>query len=224
MANEVKKTALEEQLEAEMTEAAEEEAVEMEPVDEAAEDDGETVEAIVEPEAEEDTALADMTAERDALKDQLLRHRAEFDNYRKRMAREAERLRKTASASLVRDLLPVVDNLERAFDHVEDKTGPLAQGVEMVLSQFYEVLGGHEVEPIAALGELFDPNVHEALSHLPSEEYPADTVMQEYQRGYRMAGNVLRPAKVVVSSGAPAEAEDQGDTQDQAEDDAPAQE
>lgn len=166
-------------------------------------------------EAQEDPALAALRSERDTLQDQLLRARAEFDNYRRRVARENEQLRKTAAQGLMRDLLPIVDNMERALSHVEDKTSSLALGVEMILKQFAGVLSTQGLEPIPAKGEPFDPNVHEALTHQPSVEYPADTVMEEFQRGYRLGDFVLRPTQVVVSSGPPASAEvtvDAGDT------------
>jgi molecular chaperone GrpE len=157
--------------------------------------------------ASEDPALAALRLERDTLQDQLLRARAEFDNFRRRVARENEQLRKTAAQSLMRDLLPIVDNMERALSHVEDKTSSLALGVEMILKQFAGVLSTQGLEPIPAKGEPFDPNVHEALTHQPSTEYPADTVMEEFQRGYRLGDFVLRPTQVVVSSGPPAPVE-----------------
>jgi molecular chaperone GrpE len=146
-------------------------------------------------------ALRAAAAERDELREQALRQRAEFDNYRKRMAREAESLRVRAAESLMRELLPVVDNLERALAHVEDQTTPLAQGMQMVLRQFGSILQSKGLEPIAAVGEKFNPNVHEALAYRPSEEHPAETVVEEYERGYRLGDQVLRPSKVVVSSG-----------------------
>ena len=95
----------------------------------------------------------------------------------------------------------MVDNLERALSHVEGDTGVLSEGVEMVVKQFCDILASHGVEPIASLGEPFDPHLHEALSHQPSEEYGADVVMEEFERGYRLKDFVLRPSKVVVSSG-----------------------
>lgn len=169
--------------------------------------DAEIPEALVsdaEDSSSGDTALLSMQAERDALQDQLLRARAEFDNYRRRVARENEQLRTTAAQALMRDLLPIVDNMERALSHVEDKTDGLALGIEMVLKQFTGVLAARGLEPIAALGEPFNPHIHEALTHQPSAEYPEDTVMEEFQRGYRLGDFVLRPTQVVVSSGRPA--------------------
>lgn len=140
--------------------------------------------------------------ERDELKDQLLRARAEFDNYRKRVARDAERERKRAAESLIRDLLPVVDNLELALQHA-DAEHPLAEGVSMVVRQFQDVLRRAGVEAIPAVGEPFDPTVHEAVMHAPSEEVAENNVAHEFQKGYRLGDYVLRPSKVAVSKGAP---------------------
>ncbi|MFP4500859.1 MAG: nucleotide exchange factor GrpE [Candidatus Hydrogenedentota bacterium] len=147
--------------------------------------------------------MAAITAERDEYREMAQRARAEFDNYRKRMAREMDRVRKSAAEELIRDLLPVVDNLDRALSHVENREDSFVQGVEMVVKQFVEVLTARGLEPIPAMGEPFDPNVHDALTQQPSEEYPAGTVMQEWERGYKLGNFVLRPAKVVVSSGPP---------------------
>lgn len=166
----------------------------------AAAEEAEVPEVLVEIDAE---AIA---KERDELRDQLLRLRADFDNYRKRVAREEARLRRTAAESLVRDLLPVCDHLELALRHAEGTTDGLFEGVEMVFRQFCEVLSRHGVEPIPALGERFDPNVHEAVLQRPADDVPADVVVDEFQRGYRMGDQVLRPSKVVVSSGPPEDA------------------
>ncbi len=142
-------------------------------------------------------------AERDALADQLLRARAEFDNYRKRMAREAERTRQMAAESLIRDILPVVDHLELALKHADDHPGALGEGVALVLRQFHEVLGKHGVQPIPAEGEPFDPNVHEAVMQRETDGVPPESVVEEFQKGYRLGSIVLRPSKVVVSMGSP---------------------
>ncbi|HRK35623.1 MAG TPA: nucleotide exchange factor GrpE [Candidatus Hydrogenedentes bacterium] len=139
--------------------------------------------------------------ERAALADQLLRMRAEFDNFRKRMAREADRARQLAAESLIRDLLPVVDHLELAVKHRDGGPDALADGVDMVLRQFHEVLGRHGLEPIAAAGETFNPEVHEAISQRESGEVPEQSVIEEFQKGYRLGQLVLRPSKVVVSLG-----------------------
>jgi len=158
-----------------------------------------------EPQPEPDP-IAVAQADLEEAKNQLLRARAEFDNYRKRMAKEMEQLRKTAAADLIRDLLPVVDNLERGLEHA-DQDSPLAQGMDAVMRQFAKTLSDRGLEPVAGVGEPFDPNVHEALAQQPSEEYDADVVVQVYERGYKLGDQVLRHAKVIVSSGNPAEAD-----------------
>lgn len=153
--------------------------------------------------SEAELVIARLTAERDVLKDQLLRARAEFDNYRKRVLREGEQARTGAAQGIMRDLLPVADNLERALAHAEDPSSALAEGVGMVLRQFMDVLAVRGLEAIPAMGASFDPNVHEALSYMPSDEHAAGMVMNEFERGYRLGSAVLRPSRVVVSSGTP---------------------
>lgn len=152
--------------------------------------------------------LEALVAERDELKDQLLRARAEFDNYRKRIQRESELQRKRAAEKLLLDLLPVLDNLERALNHGQD-TGEsgLIEGVSMVFKQFLGVLDNYHVTPIVAVGELFDPNLHDAMTQQPSETYAEGVVMNEFERGYYIGDAVLRPSKVLVSSGPPVMAE-----------------
>lgn len=185
----LEKTDLEKRLEAEL-------AVETSP------EEGEEVsEAVAEAQKSDAETVAALTAERDRLKDQLLRLRAEFDNYRKRMVRDAERQRKTAGEALLRDLLPVLDHLELALQHANDSDGPLAQGVSLVLDQFNEVLRRNGVASIPAVGQPFDPNVHEAVMQMESDEAPPDRVTQEFQKGYTLGDYVLRPSKVVVSAG-----------------------
>ncbi|MDZ4858427.1 MAG: nucleotide exchange factor GrpE [Candidatus Hydrogenedentes bacterium] len=146
--------------------------------------------------------LGALQQERDALAEQLLRMRAEFDNFRKRMMREAERVRQLAAESLIRDLLPVVDHLELAVKHRDGGTDALAEGVDMVLRQFHDVLNRHGVEVIASAGEAFNPEVHEAVTQREHDDVPAQAVIEEFQKGYKLGQLVLRPAKVVVSLGA----------------------
>lgn len=147
--------------------------------------------------------LEAIARERDGLRDQLLRMRAEFDNFRKRTAREAEQARRMAAEALIRDLLPVVDHLDLALQHAEDESGGLAQGVQMVRDQFVDALVRHGLEPIEALDQPFDPNVHEALLQREDDSVPAHTVLEEFQKGYLLGGRILRPSKVVVSTGGP---------------------
>ncbi len=144
--------------------------------------------------------LEQLSKERDDLKDQLLRARAEFDNYRKRVARDSERTRKLAAESLMRDLLPIVDNIELALNHKDSNPEALAEGVEMVAKLFHETLKRNGLEPIVAEGEKFDPEVHDAMLRQPDDSVPVDTVLQEFQKGYRIGDVVLRHAKVVVSA------------------------
>lgn len=184
------KTELEKKLEAEV---AAEEA-----------ESAEAAEPTVESEPEQPAIdVETVVRERAALADQLLRMRAEFDNYRKRMARDADRVRQQAAESLIRHLLPVVDHLELAMKHRDGGPDALAEGVGMVLRQFHDVLARNGVEPITSAGEAFNPEVHEAVTQREHDEIPAHSVIEEYQKGYRLGQLVLRPAKVVVSTGAP---------------------
>jgi molecular chaperone GrpE len=147
--------------------------------------------------------LEALARERDSFREQLLRARAEFDNYRKRTARDIERIRKSAAETLIEDLLPVLDHLDLALKHAGAESGGLAEGVEMVRKQFVETLVRHGLEPIEADGQPFDPHVHEALMQREDASVPAQTVVEEFQKGYMLAGQVLRPSKVVVSTGGP---------------------
>jgi len=152
------------------------------------------------------------TNECQTLRDRLTRLHAEFDNYRKRIARDTEHLRKTAAEDLIRDILPVADNLERALGHAEDTENGLAEGVRMVLDQLRGILSARGLESIPSVGEAFNPELHEALAQTPSGIHAPDTIVEEFQRGYRIGKYVLRPAKVIVSSGQPAETETANET------------
>ncbi|MFV0444862.1 MAG: nucleotide exchange factor GrpE [Planctomycetaceae bacterium] len=146
-----------------------------------------------------------VAAERDEFRDRWMRSQAEFDNYRKRQQRERDDERRYSSGPIVRDLLPVLDNLQRAVAAAE-KGGTvedLRTGVAMVLQQAQEMLAKHQVKPIAAVGQQFDPNLHEALTQLPSADQPPMTVLQDVETGYTLHDRVLRPTKVIVSSGPP---------------------
>ncbi len=144
-------------------------------------------------------ALRVLDEECASLRDQLLRSRAEFENYRKRTAREVERIRKTAAESLIHELLAVMDNLELALRNAEDETDPIVQGVRLVHRQMMETLARNGLEPIESLGQRFDPNIHEAVAQAPSDDVEPDHVIEEFQRGYRLGGQILRPSKVLVS-------------------------
>jgi molecular chaperone GrpE len=140
-------------------------------------------------------------AERHANRENWLRTQAELENYRKRVQREMDEARRYQVLPLARDVLPVVDNLRRAIAVAEeggDRTG-LVDGIRLVLKQLEDTLSRHDVKPIEAAGQPFDPNLHEALQQVPSAEQPPMTVLQEYQRGYRLHDRVIRPSQVVVS-------------------------
>jgi molecular chaperone GrpE len=135
------------------------------------------------------------------LKDQLLRVAADFDNFKKRSRREVADASKYAKEDVLRDLLPVFDNLERAAAHAGSATDvkALADGIGMVMRQFLDTLGKIGVERVNATGQPFDPAVHEAVQHLETTEHPPGTVAMELQAGYRTPDRVLRPAMVVVA-------------------------
>lgn len=216
MKQQPKKTELEKKLEAEMasgTSAAppddelqrrEMEAEEQNQPEEAIDGQPESLDTDEElPEMVPAHDFQTLIKEHNELKNQLLRARAEFENFRKRTQREAEQTRQRASEALIRDLLPVIDNLDLALQHA-DKEHPISEGVSMVARQFQDVLRRAGVELIPAVGAPFDPAVHEAVMHAPSEEVAENTVSHEFQKGYRLGSYVLRPSKVAVSKGAPA--------------------
>ena len=144
-------------------------------------------------------------AEAARLKDQLLRLAADFDNFKKRSRRELEDVRKMTREDVLRDLLPVFDNLERATAHASQATDvtALSEGIGMVMRQFQDTLGKLGVERIQAVGAPFDPAVHEAVQHLETAEHPPGSVAVELQAGYRAGDRVLRPAMVVVAKPPP---------------------
>ena len=137
-----------------------------------------------------------------AAKDRELRVHAEIDNVRKRSARELEEYRRFANLPLLRDLLPVLDNVDRAIEAADKNAdaAALLEGFKMVSQQLGEVLKRHHCMPIEALHAPFDPNVHHAVMQQPSEEYPANTVLMVTQSGYQLHDRVVRPSQVIVST------------------------
>ncbi len=135
------------------------------------------------------------------IRDQLLRTAADFDNFRKRSRRELDEAKRITREDLLRDLLPVFDNLERATAHAETTTDvkSLADGVDMVLRQFLDTLSKLGVERVQAVGLPFDPSQHEAIQHLETTEQAPGTVVHEVQAGYRAGDRLVRPAMVVVA-------------------------
>ena len=136
-------------------------------------------------------------------KDQYARLLADFDNYRKRVARDKEELAQFAAKDILKDLLPTVDNLALALDKAENKEDPFVQGVKLAYDGFLKALADHGATPLDSVGEPFDANFHEAIAQLPSPDVAEGTVMNEVKRGWLLHGKLLRAAQVVVSSGAP---------------------
>ncbi|MEN8754052.1 MAG: nucleotide exchange factor GrpE [Desulfobacterales bacterium] len=143
------------------------------------------------------------TGEAEESYDRLLRVSAEFENYKKRTAREMADFKKYANQSLLRELLPVIDNLDlaiKAAAEASDNTDAcLLDGVELTRKEILKVFENFHVEPIDALGKPFDPNFHEAVMREESDEHPENTVVNELQKGYLMHDRLLRPSMVVVA-------------------------
>ena len=155
-------------------------------------------------EATPDSGSEEPAAEPD-WKDRYARTLADFDNYRKRMARDREELAQFAAKDILKDLLPTVDNLALALEKAENKEDPFVQGVKLAYDGFLKALADHGATPLDSVGEPFDANFHEALAQLPSPDVAEGVVMSEVKRGWLLHGKLLRAAQVVVSSGAPAQ-------------------
>ena len=143
--------------------------------------------------------LGETKRERDEYLELAQRTRADFDNYRKRVAKEAAEALARGKAELARDLLPVVDNLERALEASGSDPDSLAKGVALVHEELRSKLESAGVEAYDPVGEQFDPELHEALSTRPEEGTDSGVVVETVEKGYRLNGQVLRPARVVVS-------------------------
>ncbi len=137
------------------------------------------------------------------IQDRLLRQAADLENYKKRAEREKADSIRYANENLVKDLLPVLDNLERALAHAQGGGNgkPLLEGIEMVLKNFLDVLGRHGVSQVSALGEQFDPAKHEAVAQVDSPGREPNAVVDEYRKGYYLLDRLLRPAQVAVAKG-----------------------
>lgn len=133
--------------------------------------------------------------------ERLLRTAADAENFKKRLQREKEEQTRYANESFIRELLPVIDNLERALDHsqVESNQGSLFEGLNMTLKGFVDTLARFGCTAVEAVGEPFDPNYHEAVSQEESADYDSNVVVRELQKGYILKDRLLRPAMVVVS-------------------------
>lgn len=147
-------------------------------------------------------ALKAKTEELQALQDKFLRLAAEFDNFKKLAQKQRQEYIQFANESLLKELLPVVDNLERALKCVQDghPTDGLVQGVELTLKQFVETLARFGVKPYVSVGTPFDPARHQAVARQASQTAAANTVIEEYQKGYQLHDRILRAAMVVVAT------------------------
>ena len=139
-----------------------------------------------------------LKAERDALLDRLARLQAEFDNARKRAVREQQEFREFAAADVIKNFLPILDSFERALKAGGDSTD-FRNGVELIYRQFQDALQKIGVQPIVAMGQAFDPRVHEAIEMVDTTEVPDHHVLDELQRGYKYKDRLLRPAMVRVA-------------------------
>lgn len=144
--------------------------------------------------------LKNLLAERDKFRDAALRARADFENYQKRVARDLESERKFAAQPLIVDLLPIIDNLQRALDSAGADGGSIVAGVQLVQKSLLAALEKHGIKPIIPGDEPFDPNQHEAVMQQPVANKPPMTVVQTVRSGYRLHDRVIRPAQVIVSS------------------------
>ena len=144
-----------------------------------------------------------LAAEKASLYDKLLRRQAEFENYRKRVERERAELYQRGRDDVLLQFLPVVDNFERALSSLETSEGDaeaLRHGVELIHKQFKDALAKFGLEEVEAVGQTFDPHVHEAVTTEATDKHKENTVIQEFQRGYKIGDRLLRPAKVKVAS------------------------
>ncbi|HZQ55099.1 MAG TPA: nucleotide exchange factor GrpE [Bryobacteraceae bacterium] len=149
---------------------------------------------------------ADIAAERDRLarekselQDLLQRRQAEFENYRRRIERERGEFLEFAAMDTVKALLPILDDFERALK-VESADKEYARGVELIYNRLFETLKKLGLEPLSTEGELFNPHIHHAVEMVDTKEHPDQTILDEYQRGYRFKGRLLRPAMLKVAN------------------------
>jgi molecular chaperone GrpE len=148
-------------------------------------------------------SIEEVQRQRDDYYERLLRKTAEFDNFRKRTERERQALSEAAAADLIQELLPLIDDLERALKTQAASEGSEAyrRGVELIYQQIVDTLRKRGVRPIEALGAMFDPHVHQAVTHEPSAAHPEGAIIEEFRRGYMLGDRLLRPSMVKVAKG-----------------------
>jgi len=152
---------------------------------------------------EDDDPMAGLQADLDRFRDLAMRSQADFENYKKRCAREKEDAIKYANSSLLERLLPIVDNFDLGLSAArgEGEQSPVYSGMSLVLKQMNDFLTENGLQPIEAVGQKFDPNLHDAIAHEPSDSVPENHIIRQTRRGYRFKDRLLRPSSVVVSSG-----------------------
>ncbi len=154
---------------------------------------------------EGDDPMAGLQADLDRFRDLAMRSQADFENYKRRCAREKEEAIKYANTSLLEKLVSIVDHFELGLEAARGDGGeksPIYSGMSLVLKQLQDFLAENGLQPIEAVSQKFDPNLHEAIAHEPSNEVPEGLVIRQTRRGYRLKDRLLRPSAVVVSSGA----------------------
>lgn len=133
--------------------------------------------------------------------DKFVRERADLENYRKRVNREKEELLNYGNKSLLEEILPVVDNLERALSHADEEAeSPLVEGIRMTHGILLSALKKFGVSAVESIGQPFNPDFHQAMTQVPSDQHPANTVVDEFQKGYLLKERLLRPAMVSVAT------------------------
>ncbi len=185
----------EQQAQAESEETATPASKEDEQTEETA--DGEQTAAEEPEEVDELTAARLETAQ---LQDRYLRAVAELDNFRKRTVKARAETRDDTLRDMLLQIAPLFDNLRRALEQETDDAAAVRSGVEIIVTQFKEILSGYGLQEIEAMGKPFDPNEHEAMMQVPTGEHPPGTVMQEMEKGFRLRDRVVRPSRVIVSS------------------------
>jgi len=152
---------------------------------------------------EAEDPMAGLQGDLDRFRDLALRSQADFENYKKRSAREKEEAIKYANTSLLERLVGIIDNFELGLAAAKEQgaDSPIYSGMVLVQKQLNDLLAENGLQPIEAEGKTFDPNMHEAIAHEPSDRVPEESVVRQTRRGYRLKDRLLRPAKVVVSSG-----------------------
>ena len=162
---------------------------------EAVESESAETEQVKEP-----SEVEQLQTQLDEQKNQMLRLAAEYDNYRKRTTKEKEELNSVCKCAVVSDFLPVLDNLDRALANQTDNLEEYKKGVEMIGNQFYETLKKLGVEEFGAVGEPFDPNLHNAVMHIVDESLGENVIAAVFNKGYKLSEKVIRPAMVQVAN------------------------